>query len=54
MPYRYSGLEYPAVVYPAVMLEIREELCRICGIEDDYPNSCNANIYQDGSQEALE
>ncbi|CAK9051783.1 unnamed protein product [Durusdinium trenchii] len=52
VPYRYSGLEFPAVVYPEVMMEIREELCKLCGIpEGEYPNSCNVNIYQDGSQE---
>lgn len=52
VPYRYSGLEFPAVVYPDFMLEIRKELCKVCGIpEDDFPNSCNVNIYQDGSNE---
>ena len=52
VPYRYSGLEFPAVIYPDFMLEIREELCKLCGIpKDDYPNSCNVNIYQDGSHE---
>jgi len=51
-PYRYSGLEYPATVFPKFMLEIREELCKLCGIpEGDYPNSCNINVYEDHTQE---
>lgn len=51
-PYRYSGLEYPATVFPDFMLEIREELCKLCGIpEDDYPNSCNVNVYEDNRGE---
>eukprot|EP00933_Yihiella_yeosuensis_P001409 TRINITY_DN10229_c0_g1_i1.p1 TRINITY_DN10229_c0_g1~~TRINITY_DN10229_c0_g1_i1.p1 ORF type:complete len:434 (-),score=74.76 TRINITY_DN10229_c0_g1_i1:89-1390(-) len=51
-PYRYSGLEYPAVVFPPFMQEIREELCKLCGIpEGQYPNSCNVNIYNDHTGE---
>eukprot|EP00441_Pelagodinium_beii_P018144 CAMPEP_0197660886 /NCGR_PEP_ID=MMETSP1338-20131121/51122_1 /TAXON_ID=43686 ORGANISM="Pelagodinium beii, Strain RCC1491" /NCGR_SAMPLE_ID=MMETSP1338 /ASSEMBLY_ACC=CAM_ASM_000754 /LENGTH=432 /DNA_ID=CAMNT_0043238333 /DNA_START=63 /DNA_END=1361 /DNA_ORIENTATION=+ len=51
-PYRYSGLEYPATVFPPFMQEIREELCKLCGIpEGDYPNSCNINVYEDHTQE---
>ncbi|CAE8639288.1 unnamed protein product [Polarella glacialis] len=51
-PYRYSGLEYTPVVFPDFMLEIREELCKLCGIpEGQYPNSCNVNVYQDGTSE---
>merc|ERR1712193_397791 len=45
-PYKYSGLEYPAVVYPPFMEEIRNEVCRLCGIpQGDMPNSCNVNLY---------
>ncbi|CAJ1353537.1 unnamed protein product, partial [Effrenium voratum] len=52
VPYRYSGLEFEATPYPDFMLEIREELCKLCGIpEGEYPNSCNVNIYDDQSQE---
>jgi alkylated DNA repair dioxygenase AlkB len=50
-PYRYSGLEYPATVYPPFMQEIMAEICKICGIPpSDYPNSCNVNIYSDHTQ----
>jgi len=46
-PYRYSGQEYPATVFPPYMKEICDEVCgRICGIPPDkYPNSCNVNVY---------
>lgn len=45
-PYRYSGLEYPAVVFPPWMEEIREVVCEKCGIPpEDYPESCNVNLY---------
>jgi alkylated DNA repair dioxygenase AlkB len=47
-PYRYSGLCYPATVFPPYMLEIREAVCHACGLSpEDYPNSCNVNIYHD-------
>ncbi|CAE7500759.1 unnamed protein product [Symbiodinium microadriaticum] len=52
VPYRYSGLEFPATVYPPFMKEICKELCTLCGIpEGQYPNSCNVNVYDDGSHE---
>lgn len=51
-PYRYSGLEYPATVFPPFMEELREEVCKICGIpKDQYPNSCNVNVYEDQNNE---
>jgi len=47
-PYRYSGLEYAATVFPPWMREIRREVCELCGIPpDQFPNSCNVNIYYD-------
>jgi len=50
--YKYSGNSYPATVFPPFMHEIREEVCRICGLTgDDMPNSCNVNCYTDQSQE---
>eukprot|EP00439_Symbiodinium_sp_Y106_P085201 s635_g27.t2 len=52
VPYRYSGLEFPATVYPPFMREICKELCTLCGIpEGQYPNSCNVNVYDDGTHE---
>lgn len=51
-PYKYSGLEYPATVFPPFMEEIRAEVCRECGIPpEDYPNSCNCNAYDDQRHE---
>jgi len=51
-PYKYSGLEYPATVFPQFMLDIRQEVCAACGIPpEDYPNSCNVNVYDDHSRE---
>merc|ERR1712110_896162 len=48
VPYCYSGCEYPATVFPPWMEEIRREVCHRCGIPpDEYPNSCNVNIYED-------
>jgi len=50
--YRYSGLEYPATVFQPFMEEIRSEVCKLCGIApEDYPNSCNVNVYEDHSRE---
>lgn len=51
-PYRYSGLEYTATVFPPWMEEIRREVCTLCGIPPErYPNSCNVNIYPDNTGE---
>jgi len=45
-PYRYSGIEYAATVFPPYMEEIRKEVCIHCGIlPENYPNSCNVNVY---------
>lgn len=46
VPYCYTGLEYPATVFPPWMEEIRREVCSLCGIPpEEYPNSCNVNLY---------
>jgi len=51
-PYRYSGLEYTANVFPPWMEEIRKDVCHLCGIPpEEYPNSCNVNLYEDQSGE---
>jgi len=51
-PYRYGGLEYKAVPFPPFMLEIRDEVCRLCGIPpNEAPNCCNVNIYADQTHE---
>jgi len=47
-PYKYGGLEYPAIVFPPWMKKIRETVCDLCGIPRTcYPNSCNVNLYRD-------
>merc|ERR1712087_347594 len=52
VPYRYSGLEYPATVFPPWMQEIRRTVCEQCGIPpEQYPNSCNVNVYDDHTGE---
>jgi len=51
-PYRYSGLEYAPTVFPPFMEEIRAEVCKLCGIPpEEYPNSCNVNVYRDQTHE---
>lgn len=51
-PYRYSGLEYPATVFPPWMIELRSEICERCGLKPgEEPNSCNINIYEDHQHE---
>jgi len=51
-PYRYSGLEYPATVFPPWMVELRRQVCERCGLKpEEFPNSCNINIYEDHRHE---
>lgn len=51
-PYRYSGLEFPATVFPPFLLEIRKAVCELCGIlPDQYPSACNVNVYDDQKHE---
>lgn len=47
--YRYSGTRWPAQQMPSWFQEITEAVCESCGISET-PNSCNANLYEDGSQ----
>jgi alkylated DNA repair dioxygenase AlkB len=49
--YRYSGLSYSPTVFPPFMHEIRNEVCKMCGIPPEKgPNCCNVNVYEDHSQ----
>jgi len=53
-PYRYSGKEWPAAVFPPWLDEIRREVSKVCGLTAGFtslPNSCNLNLYSDGTQE---
>lgn len=48
VPYEYGGLSYAPTVFPPWMQEIRREVCSLCGIPpEQYPNSCNVNLYPD-------
>jgi len=49
--YRYGGLEVPACEYPPWMLELMRMVMPVCGLIEppEMPNSCNLNLYEDGS-----
>lgn len=52
LPYQYSGLMYLPTVFPPWMQEIRKRVCELCGVAaEDFPNSCNVNIYTDHTAE---
>eukprot|EP00929_Paragymnodinium_shiwhaense_P071352 TRINITY_DN36285_c0_g1_i1.p1 TRINITY_DN36285_c0_g1~~TRINITY_DN36285_c0_g1_i1.p1 ORF type:complete len:900 (-),score=212.13 TRINITY_DN36285_c0_g1_i1:51-2750(-) len=46
--YSYGGTSQPGLEMEPWFLELTEEVCRACGVEE-LPNSCNANLYEDGS-----
>jgi len=49
--YRYGGLEVQPQIYPNWMLELLRHAMPLCGLADtkDWPDSCNMNLYSDGS-----
>lgn len=49
--YRYGGVEVKPQEYPAWMTEIMETYMPLCGLlnREAWPNSCNLNLYEDGS-----
>lgn len=47
--YEYSGTQWSPEQMSEWFLEITEAVCRISGISER-PNSCNANLYDDGEQ----
>ncbi|CAJ1377876.1 unnamed protein product [Effrenium voratum] len=47
--YRYSGTQWPNMIMPPWFLDLTDEVCRACGVTTR-PNSCNANLYEDGSE----
>lgn len=44
--YRYSGTSWANMIMPPWFLDLTDEVCRACGVQDR-PNSCNANLYED-------
>lgn len=47
--YRYGGLEVQPEEFPKWMIELMEVVLKPCGIaQNDWPNSCNLNLYEDG------
>jgi len=50
--YRYGGIEVQPQVFPPWMQEIMSLYMPYCGLPDpaDWPNSCNVNLYENGSQ----
>merc|ERR1719440_1728372 len=48
--YRYGGLEVPSQEFPPFMKELLRMSMHYCGIhnEEDWPDSCNLNLYEDG------
>jgi len=47
--YKYSGTSWPANEMDQFFLDITADICKTCGIKS-MPNSCNANLYEDGLQ----
>jgi len=45
--YRYSGTSWPNMVMPQWFVDLTDEVCRACEVPER-PNSCNANLYEDG------
>jgi len=49
--YRYGGIEVEADDYPQWMKDLLNITMPYCGIhsQDDWPNCCNLNLYEDGA-----
>lgn len=47
--YRYSGTAWPSVEMSPWFIELTDAVCKVCGL-NELPNSCNANLYEDGSE----
>ena len=52
-PYRYGGAVVDAMPFPKFMDELMDVVMPLCGFpkeeSDSWPNSCNVNMYTDGS-----
>lgn len=48
--YRYGSIEVEPQEYPPWMIELLKKSMNFCGITnpDEWPNSCNLNLYEDG------
>jgi len=47
--YRYGGTSWASQEMEPWFLEMTKKVCEVCGVSE-LPNSCNANLYKDGSQ----
>lgn len=47
--YRYGSAAFTSLGMEPWFQEITDLVCEVCGIQQD-PNSCNANLYEDGAQ----
>lgn len=50
-PYRYGGVLVEPQVFPSWMSDVLRTYMPYCGFqrEEDWPDSCNVNLYEDGS-----
>lgn len=52
-PYRYGGAVVDATPFPPFMNELMDVVMPLCGFPkeeaEDWPNSCNVNLYADGT-----
>jgi len=48
--YQYGGLDVQAQEFPPFMTKLLQETMPLCGLpsKDDWPDSCNLNLYEDG------
>jgi len=49
--YKYGGLEVEPQVFPPWMIRMMRSVMPLCGLHEakDWPDSCNLNLYEDGS-----
>ena len=50
--YEYGGMTVQPIPYPVWMIELMNEVMPYCGFKEfsEMPNSCNLNLYEDGTQ----
>ena len=50
--YEYGGMTVQPTPYPVWMIELMKEVMPHCGLKelDEMPDSCNLNLYEDGTQ----
>mmetsp|Transcript_34769 Transcript_34769/g.95882 ORF Transcript_34769/g.95882 Transcript_34769/m.95882 type:complete len:699 (+) Transcript_34769:41-2137(+) len=49
--YRYGGVDVSPQTFPEWMVEVMQAYMPLCGLpsREDWPNSCNLNLYEDGA-----